>query len=45
MKGRDHLEALHVDGKIILQWILGKECEKLWTGFMWIRKGNISGLL
>jgi hypothetical protein len=24
LKGRDHLEALGVEGKIILEWILGK---------------------
>jgi hypothetical protein len=24
MKGRDHLEDLGVDGKIILEWFLGK---------------------
>jgi hypothetical protein len=25
VKGRDHLEDLGVDGKIILEWIFGKE--------------------
>jgi hypothetical protein len=24
LKGRDHLEGLGVDGRIILEWILGK---------------------
>jgi hypothetical protein len=24
LKGRDHLEDVGVDGKIILEWILGK---------------------
>jgi len=24
MKGRDHLEELSVDGKILLEWLLGK---------------------
>jgi hypothetical protein len=24
LKGRDHLEDLGMDGKIILEWILGK---------------------
>jgi hypothetical protein len=37
LKGRDNLEDLGVDGKKILQEILGKYCEKLWTGFIWIR--------
>jgi hypothetical protein len=29
--------------KILLGWILGKECGKLWTGFMWprIRTGGV----
>jgi hypothetical protein len=30
--GRDHLEDLDIDGKIILEWILGKWGGKLWTG-------------
>jgi hypothetical protein len=29
LKGRDHPEDLHVDGKIILEWILGKEGGKM----------------
>jgi hypothetical protein len=29
-KGRDHVEELGVEEKIILQWILG------YTGFMWV---------
>jgi hypothetical protein len=32
LKGRDNLEDLGVDGKIILEWILGKYSGKLWTG-------------
>jgi len=32
LKGRDHLEDLGVDGKIILEWILGKQGGKVWTG-------------
>jgi hypothetical protein len=33
------VDELDVDAKIILQWILGKECGKLWTGFIWLRIG------
>jgi len=33
------------DGKIILEWILGKQGEKLWTGFIWLRIGTIGGVL
>jgi hypothetical protein len=36
---------LGVDGKIILQWILGTHGEKLWSGFIWLRIGVIGGLL
>jgi hypothetical protein len=31
LKGRDHSEDLGMDGKIILEWILGKQGDKLWT--------------
>jgi len=39
-KGRDHLEDLGIDGKVILEWMLGKEGGKLWTGFIWLRIGT-----
>jgi len=32
LKGRNHSEDLAVDGKIILEWILGKQSGKVWTG-------------
>jgi hypothetical protein len=32
LKGRDHSEDLGVDGKIILEWILGKR----WENVDWI---------
>jgi hypothetical protein len=32
VKGRDHLEDLSMDGKIILEWILGKWAGRVWTG-------------
>jgi hypothetical protein len=31
-EGKNHLEDLYEDGKIILEWILGKQGEKVWTG-------------
>jgi hypothetical protein len=34
LKGRDHSEDLGVDGRIILEWILGKYGGKVWTGFI-----------
>jgi hypothetical protein len=33
---REHSEDLGVDGRI-LKWILGKQSEKVWTGFSWLR--------
>jgi hypothetical protein len=44
-KRRDHSEDLGVDGKIILEWMLGKLGAKMWTGFVWLRLGTICGLL
>jgi hypothetical protein len=40
LKGRDRLEDLGVDGKIMLEWILGKEGAKVWTGCIWLRIGT-----
>jgi len=37
MVGRNHLEKIRVDGKIILEWILGISGEKLWTGCVCLR--------
>jgi hypothetical protein len=44
LKGRDHLEDLGIDGRI-LEWILGKQGGKVWNGFIWLRIGNNIGLL
>jgi len=43
LKGRDHLEVIGVDEKIILEWIFGKWGCKLWTGFMWLKIGSVTG--
>jgi hypothetical protein len=32
LKGRGHFEDLGEDGKIILEWILGKEGGIMWIG-------------
>jgi hypothetical protein len=45
LKGRDHSEDLGIDGKIILEWILGKQGGEVWTGFIWLRIGTSGGLL
>jgi len=37
------LEDLGVDRKVILEWILGKWCGKLWVGCIWLRIGTSEG--
>jgi hypothetical protein len=32
-KARDHLEDLGIDYRILLTYILGKQCVKVWPGF------------
>jgi hypothetical protein len=39
LKGKDYLEDMSLDGKIILEWILGKQGGRMWTGCIWIRIG------
>jgi len=38
LKRRDHYEDL-------LEWILGKQGRKVWTGCIWLRTGTSGGLL
>jgi hypothetical protein len=45
LKGRGHLEDLGVDGKIILEWILGQYGGRVWTGLVYFRIGTSGGLL
>jgi hypothetical protein len=44
LKGRDHLEDLGVEGKIILEWILKRQRGMVWTGLIWLRTGGSGGL-
>jgi hypothetical protein len=44
-KGKDKLEDLDIDGRIILVWIFEKLGRKFWNGFIWLRTGNSSGFL
>jgi hypothetical protein len=37
LNGRDDSEDRSIDGKIILEWILGKQGGKVWTGCIWVR--------
>jgi hypothetical protein len=43
-EGKNHLEDLGVDGKIIKEWIVEGWDMKLWIGFMWLSIGA-SGML
>jgi hypothetical protein len=45
MDGRDNLVELSIDGKIILERILGKDGRRMWTGFIWLRVGTKGRLL
>jgi hypothetical protein len=45
LKGREHSVDLDVDGKVILEWILGKQGVKVWTCFVWLRIGASDWLL
>jgi hypothetical protein len=43
LKGKDHSEDLDVDGKIILEWILGKYGGQVWTRCIWLRRRTSGG--
>jgi len=42
-KGRDHSDDLGLDRMIILEWILN--IGRVWTEFIWLRKGTSGGPL
>jgi hypothetical protein len=42
-KERDHLEDLNVVGMVILQFILERKDEMVWTGLIWLRIGTSGG--
>jgi hypothetical protein len=45
LKGRDHSKDLGVNGRIILEWLLGKSCGMVWTGCIWLKIGTGGRLL
>jgi hypothetical protein len=45
LKGRDYLEDLDIDGRIIIYWILRKCGGKVWTECIWLRAVTSGGLL
>jgi len=40
LKWKDHSKNLGIDGKIILEWILGKWGGRVWTERIWLRIGT-----
>jgi hypothetical protein len=40
LKVRYHFEDLGIDGKLISEWVLGKQVGRLWTGFIWLTTGT-----
>jgi len=42
-EGKRPLGRQGTNGKIILQWILEKQDEKLWTAFIWFRTETSGG--
>jgi len=45
LKARDRSEDLVVDGKLIIELIVGNYCGKLRTGCMWLKKWISGGFL
>jgi len=45
MKGRDRLEVLDIDGRLILELILKKCGKKMQSGCVWPRIGSGGGFL
>jgi hypothetical protein len=43
--GRNHTGDISIDGRIIVEWNLGKYGGKVWIGFIWLRIGTSGGLL
>jgi hypothetical protein len=42
-EGKDHLEESSIDGRIILRWIFRKWDVGAWTGWIWLRIGQMAG--
>jgi hypothetical protein len=42
LKGRDQSKGLGVDKRITLEWILGKQVGKVWSGCIWLKMGAIA---
>jgi len=40
LKGKDQLQKLGIDGRITLEWILGRKGGNVWTGYVLLRIGT-----
>jgi hypothetical protein len=45
MKGRNYLEDLGIDERLIFKWILKKYGVRMWNGFRGFRIGSSGGIL
>jgi hypothetical protein len=45
LEGRNLLEGIGVDGRVILKLVLKKLGGRVWTGFIWLRLGTSGGIL
>jgi hypothetical protein len=45
LRGKDHSEDLGVDGKVILEWIIGKLSGMRWTACIYFRIRTSGGIL
>jgi hypothetical protein len=43
LKRGNHSEDLVLDGRVISEWILGKQGGRLWVGFIWFRTSGGRG--
>jgi hypothetical protein len=44
-KEKDHLKDQGVDGRMGLEWDLGRLAGGVWSGFTWLRIGTVGWLL
>jgi hypothetical protein len=44
-KEKDNLKDQGVDGRMGLEWTLGRLVGGVWSGFTWLRIGTVGGLL
>ena len=44
LKKVDGLRDIDLDGEILLNWIVKKQCNKAWSGFIWSRTVTVGRL-